>query len=78
MALLLIGEKPLLTYLRYDVDLQPASVKDLLKEKADTIALDDLSAMDAPENMQALHSLGTAAGKVDVKGAHFPAVFDLA
>jgi predicted acylesterase/phospholipase RssA len=74
----LIGEKPLLTYLRYDVDLRPASVKDLLKEKADTIALDDLSAMDAPENMQALHSLGTAAGKVDVKGADFPAVFDLA
>ena len=73
----LIGGKAVLTYLRYDVDLRPASVRDLLKEEADTIALEDLSAMDAPENMKVLHRLGIVAGEVNVNRKQFPTGFDL-
>lgn len=74
----LAGGAPLLTYVRYDVDLRPAAVRDLLGSEADTVAAEDLSAMDAPENMQALHRLGIAAGRRDVLSGHFPAAFDLA
>jgi uncharacterized protein len=73
----LIAGKPLLTYLRYDVGLQPAAVRELLNNEADTIPLENLTAMDAPENMDALHRLGTAAGEVKVNGKQFPDVFDL-
>ena len=69
--------KPLLSYLRYNVDFQPACIRDLLGAKADTIAIENLSAMDAPENMDALHQLGIAAGKRDVQDDHFPQRFNL-
>jgi hypothetical protein len=51
-----------------------AAVRDLLKDEADTIPLDSLSARDAPENMNALQQLGTA---VNVNGKQFRPVFDL-
>jgi predicted acylesterase/phospholipase RssA len=73
----LIGGAPLLTYLRYDVGLQPAAVRDLLKDEANSVAVDNLSAMDAPENMDALYRLGSVAGEVNVNGKQFPDMFDL-
>jgi predicted acylesterase/phospholipase RssA len=73
----LAGGKPLLSYVRYDVDLRPAAIQDLLGEEAKTMAVENLSAMDAPENMQALHRLGVVAGERKVKGDHFPGTFDL-
>src|SRR5215471_21279943 len=57
------GGAPLLSYLRYNVDLQPAAIRSLLGDEANTIALENLSAMDAPENMSALHRLGIVAGQ---------------
>ena len=72
-----IGGAPLLTYVRYNAGLDAASIGALLKEKAREIAVENLSAMDAPENMDALHRIGLAAGKRDVKGGHFPKSFDL-
>jgi len=36
-----------------------------------------LAAMDAPENMAALHALGAACGEAKVRGEHFPGAFDL-
>jgi predicted acylesterase/phospholipase RssA len=72
-----IGGKPLMTYLRYNAGLDAASITALLQEKAIEIAVENLSEMDAPENMNALHTIGLAAGQRDVRSDHFPAVFDL-
>lgn len=73
----LLGGAPLMTYVRYNAGLDLASITDLLKDKAIEIAVENLSEMDAPENMTALHAIGIAAGARDVKGDHFPAAFDL-
>ena len=73
----LVGGQALLSYLRYDVDLRPASIHDLLGEEAMAIAVENLTAMDAPENMKVLHRLGVAAGERKVQSAHFPGTFDL-
>lgn len=72
-----IGGTPLVTYARYNAGLDTASITDLLKEKAIEIAVENLSEMDAPENMKALHAIGLAAGKRDVRSVHFPPGFDL-
>jgi hypothetical protein len=66
-----------MSYVRYDVDLKPASVQELLGDEAIAVSVENLSAMDAPENMDALYRLGVAAGKRDVKSQHFPDRFDL-
>lgn len=73
----LIGGASLLTYVRYNAGLDARSIGDLLKEKAREIPVENLSAMDAPENMDALHDIGLAAGRRDVKSDHFPGAFDL-
>jgi uncharacterized protein len=71
------GAAPLLSYVRYNVDLQSAAIRDLLGDEPNTLAVEDLTAMDAPENMPVLHRLGIAAGQREVRSDHFPAVFDL-
>jgi uncharacterized protein len=73
----LVGGAPLLSYVRYNVDLQPAAINDLLGDEAKTIAVENLTAMDAPENMQTLHRLGVVAGQRRVQSDHLPATFDL-
>jgi hypothetical protein len=74
----LIGGRQQLTYVRYDADLTPAALQVLLgKEQAATLPIENLTAMDAPENMKALHQVGTAYGEKNVESAHFPAGFDL-
>ena len=72
-----IGGVPLLSYLRYNVDLQPGAIRDLLGDEANTVAMENLTAMDAPENMHVLHRLGIVAGQRKVQSDHFPAKFDL-
>lgn len=71
------GAAPLLSYVRYNVDLQSAAVRDLLGDEAGAVAVEDLTAMDAPENMPVLHRLGIAAGQRKVQSGHFPPTFDL-
>lgn len=73
----LIGGAALLSYLRYNVELQPAVIRELLGDEANTVAMENLTAMDAPENMQVLHRLGVAAGQRRVQSDHFPAAFNL-
>jgi hypothetical protein len=73
----LIAGVPLLSYLRYNVDLHRESVQQLNPALKDRDLIESLSAMDAPENMDVLHSLGTLAAARDVKDADFAAVFDL-
>jgi predicted acylesterase/phospholipase RssA len=73
----LVAGAPLLSYLRYNVDLRKASVQELDPGLTDPDLIESLSAMDAPENMGILHKLGTAAAERDVKSHDFPSVFDL-
>lgn len=73
----LVGSAPLLSYVRYNLDLQPAAIRELLGAEADPLDIGNLTAMDAPENMQALHRLGLVAGQRQLKSEHFPVAFDL-
>ncbi|WP_087874704.1 patatin-like phospholipase family protein [Arthrobacter globiformis] len=73
----LLNGAPLMRYLRYNVDLRPDSVRALDESLAGTEAVASLSAMDAPENMEALHRLGRLAAARDVRATDFPTVFDL-
>jgi hypothetical protein len=73
----LLAGTPLLSYVRYNADLRPAAVHELLGDGPGTVPVENLSAMDAPENMETLHRIGVATGRRDVADAHFPAAFDL-
>ena len=73
----LLGRTALLSYVRYNTSLDANAVGALLGSKATSIAIDNLSAMDAPENMEALHDIGLAVGQRDVKSSHFPRPFNL-
>ncbi len=73
----LVAGEPLLTYLRYNVDLREKSVKQLDPSFTDTEKIASLSAMDAPENMEVLHRLGMLAAEQDVKEHDFAPIFDL-
>jgi hypothetical protein len=72
-----IAGVPLMSYLRYNVDLMENSVRELYPELNDREHIESLSAMDAPGNMAVLQKLGTLAAARDVKEADFPVVFDL-
>lgn len=73
----LVAGEPLLTYLRYNVDLREKRVKQLDPSFTDTEKIASLSAMDAPENMEVLHRLGMLAAEQDVKEHDFAPIFDL-
>jgi hypothetical protein len=72
-----MGGVPMLTYLRYNVDLRADEVRLLDPDLRDGKVIESLSAMDAPENMATLHRLGALAADRDVKETHFPENFDL-
>lgn len=67
---------PLLSYLRYNLDLSKESVR-----QYDPSVNDDqiagLSEMDAPANMRILHGLGIVAAARDIHSHDFPSHFDL-
>ena len=73
----LVSRSPLLTYLRYNVDLRKENVQRLDPNLTDTELIESLSAMDAPKNMAVLHKLGVLAAEHDVNGRDFASVFDL-
>jgi uncharacterized protein len=68
---------PLLSYLRYDVDLRRESVLSLDGSAAGTGRIESLGRLDAPGNMPLLHRLGLLAGQRDVDPRDFRPVFDL-
>lgn len=72
----LVARAPLLTYLRYNVDLCQETVRRLDEQLTDEV-IASLSAMDAPENMGLLHRLGCLAAEQQVKREDFPTQFDL-
>ncbi len=73
----LVAGSPLLSYLRYDVDLRQEAVQALDSALTDAARIKSLSEMDAPDNMDALHKLGVLAGERDVHDGDFPSLFDL-
>lgn len=73
----LIGGQPLLSYLRYNVDLSPESVH-ALDASLSSKQIASLSEMDAPENMETLLRLGERMARQKVQSGDFPAAFDLA
>ncbi len=73
----LIATSPLLSYLRYDLGLTPEGVTPLdLGLSADDIKA--LSAMDQPDNLSTLKTLGERAAERQVLEQHFDQRFDLA
>jgi len=58
------------------VDLRASSVHHLLKGGEGMLPVENLTAMDAPENMDALCRIGRAAGEKFVEATHVPAAFD--
>ena len=73
----LVAGAPLLSYLRYNVNLRKESLQKLDPNLTDDKLIESLSAMDAPENMSLLHKLGALAAEKQVKDSDFAAKFDL-
>jgi uncharacterized protein len=73
----LVSQLPSLSYLRYNVDLRAKNVQTLDPSLTDPKKIESFTSMDAPENMDALHNLGTLAAKQDVRGSDFASTFDL-
>lgn len=73
----LLNGTPLMSYLRYNVDLRPESVRALDGTLAAADTVTSLSAMDAPENMEVLHRLGRLAAERDMRATDFGKIFDL-
>ena len=72
-----IGQIPLLTYLRYNVELDSDSLKNDLGLDLSREQVEPLSEMDAPENMSMLKKIGDLVGEKKVHANDFPTVFDL-
>lgn len=73
----LVAGAPLLSYLRYNIDLSADNVRALDPSLTDAEQIEALSAMDAPENMSVLHRLGVRAAERGVLPDDFASTFDL-
>ena len=70
----LVGNNPLLTYVRYEVDLQIQALAELgIQVSGDQ--LKSLREMSHAENREQLLEIGQSAAKRDVDASHFPLVF---
>lgn len=74
---LLAGGPALLSYLRYDVDLDPLWLQQTLGMTFSDQECERLYAMDSAENLEPLARLGTAAAHAQIEPAHLPACFDI-
>lgn len=72
-----IAPAPLIHYLRYNIALTPQALAELGLQ-FDDAAMANLSAMDSPDNMPALHDIGAKAAERQVRGEHFSPRFNLA
>jgi len=77
LSLDLLAERPLLQYLRYNIDLDNNWLKENLEIHMTQHDARKLHAMDRPENMPVLSELGIQAAKRQIKDHHFPPNFDL-
>jgi hypothetical protein len=72
-----LGGKELFSYLRYNVVLDRAWLKDNLNVDLKTSEVKGLQEMDTPKNMSKLALLGATASHIQIQPSHFPAQFDL-
>lgn len=70
------GGEPLISYLRYNLALNSAWLKENLHLTISEAEASSLFAMDNPKNVDKLGNLGVTAAALQVKEEHFPAVFD--
>ncbi|HEX9922359.1 MAG TPA: patatin, partial [Anaerolineae bacterium] len=68
----------LISYLRYNVRIETAWIKQYLGLELPEEEVNGLIAMDQPKNVRQLGNLGTTAAAVQIKEDHFPTVFDIA
>ena len=73
----LLAERPLLQYLRYNIQLDSDWLKENLEKQIADHDVRKLQAMDRPENMLSLSELGVQAAKRQIEDHHFPPGFDL-
>jgi hypothetical protein len=74
---LLGGGPALLSYLRYEIELDPQWLQDNLNVNMSEAQCERLYAMDAAENVWQLVQLGDLAAKAQIDPAHFPDCFDI-
>jgi hypothetical protein len=78
----LLGGRPLISYVRYDLELSRSGIEPLLEPDPGPSFTDEriesLHGMDNPENTSVLFDLGRRRGRQAIASAHFPARFDLA
>jgi len=72
-----LAPMPLLSYLRYNVELSPERVRELKPDLTDQKKIASLSAMDDPKNMPVLQELGVLAAEQLVHSNDFASHFDL-
>lgn len=73
----LIGQSALLSYLRYNIDLDGDTLRNELGLDLSSDQVKPLSEMDDPDNMLMLKQIGELVGEKKVDGKDFPAAFDL-
>ena len=73
----LVASTPLLSYLRYNVELSPDRVRELDPTLTNPAAVENLTAMDDPNNMDVLRKLGGLAAQRLVRAEDFASNFDL-
>ena len=73
----LLCSKPLLTYLRYNLEFNPKWISENIGKDYTKPFLKELEKMDKPKNVEHLIKLGQAAAEEQVKEDHFPERFDL-
>lgn len=72
-----VSGQALISYLRYDLSLEPAWLRDILGVELTEHECDGLFAMDNAKNVHRLTALGNRAGAVQVQPNHFRAAFDV-
>jgi predicted acylesterase/phospholipase RssA len=73
----LLAPMPLVSYLRYNLELTRGAVSNLIPTLTDPEEIESLSAMDDPANMNVLEKLGRLAAEKQIADDHFAARFDL-
>jgi hypothetical protein len=73
----LIGPAPLLSYLRYNVELEPDALSRELGLSLPAAEAASLSEMDDPKNMERLKQIGERVGAIKVQDNHFPDGFNI-
>ena len=72
-----IGQSPLLTYLRYNIELERDSLKNEVGLDLTAAEVEPLSEMDDPANMPLLKKIGDLVGEKKIYERDFPTIFDL-